>query len=227
MPESNKHRPEHDLTPLDVVILVLSVYVLLAIMADTFFKLPLQISRLLVLIDDLICFVFLYDFFKRLYLAKNKIRFMRWGWIDFISSIPTFEILLAGRAIRVIRLLRILRAFRSIRHLITHIFKRKTQGALATAATVAILMIIFSSISILQVEHAPNSNIKTAEDALWWAYVTITSVGYGDKYPVTTEGRIIAAMLMTVGVGLFGTYTAFLASWFVGIRKKDDKMTPE
>ena len=76
-------------------------------------------------------------------------------------------------------------------------------------------MVIFSSIAILQVETDPNSNIKTAEDAIWWAYVTITTVGYGDKFPVTTEGRIIAAVLMTVGVGLFGTFTAFLASWFV------------
>jgi voltage-gated potassium channel len=77
------------------------------------------------------------------------------------------------------------------------------------------LLIIFSSIAILQVEKDPASNIKSAEDAIWWAYVTITTVGYGDKYPVTTEGRVIAAVLMTAGVGLFGTFTAYVASWFV------------
>jgi voltage-gated potassium channel len=76
-------------------------------------------------------------------------------------------------------------------------------------------MIIFGSIAILQVEHDPNSNIKTAEDAIWWAFVTITTVGYGDKYPVTTEGRIIAGFLMITGVGLFGTFTGFIASWFL------------
>ena len=65
-----------------------------------------------------------------------------------------------------------------------------------------------------------NSNIKTAEDAIWWAWVTITTVGYGDKYPVTTEGRIIASFLMTAGVGLFGTFTGFIASWF--LEKKSD-----
>ncbi len=83
-------------------------------------------------------------------------------------------------------------------------------------------MIIFSAVAILQVENAPNSNIKTAEDAIWWAYATITTVGYGDVFPVTTEGRIIAAALMTVGVGLFGTFTAFLASWFVTEKKQED-----
>lgn len=77
------------------------------------------------------------------------------------------------------------------------------------------MMIIFSSIIILQVEKAPGSNIFTAGDALWWAFVTITTVGYGDLYPVTLEGRLVAVILMTTGVGLFGTFTAFVASWFV------------
>lgn len=88
-------------------------------------------------------------------------------------------------------------------------------------------MVIFSAIAILQVEDDPNSNIKTAEDAIWWAYVTITTVGYGDKYPVTTEGRIIAAFLMTTGVGLFGTFTGFLASWFVAEKKQEEKNNSE
>lgn len=88
-------------------------------------------------------------------------------------------------------------------------------------------MVIFSAIAILQVEDDPNSNIKTAEDAIWWAYVTITTVGYGDKFPVTTEGRIIAAALMTIGVGLFGTFTAFLASFFVADRQEQTKKTDE
>ena len=204
---------------LNILILVLSVYVLIVLMIDTFIKLPKEISRTLILIDDVICLVFLFDFFHRFRKAENKLKFMRWGWIDLVSSIPTLEYMRAGRTLRLFRLLRILRAFRSTRHLIQHIFKSKTQGALTTAAIIGTLMIIFSSIAILQVEHAPNSNIKTAEDALWWSYVTITTVGYGDKYPVTIEGRIIAAFLMTVGIALFGTFTAFLASWF--IQEKD------
>ena len=89
------------------------------------------------------------------------------------------------------------------------------QGTFASASVIAVLLMIFSSIAILHVEVHPNSNIKTAEDALWWAYVTITTVGYGDKFPVTMEGRIIASILMTAGVGLFGIFSGFLASWFV------------
>lgn len=201
---------------LSLLILVLSVYVLAALLVNTFFKLPPEVSRMLNMADNAICFVFLVDFGSRFSRAPDKLRFMQWGWIDLVSSIPTLDVMRAGRMLRLIRLLRVLRAFRSTKHLVQHIFQRRTQGALTAAAIIAVLMIIFSSIAILQVEDDPHSNIKTAEDAIWWAYVTITTVGYGDKFPVTTEGRIIAALLMTVGVGLFGTFTAYLASWFVG-----------
>lgn len=206
---------------LNLLILVLSIYVLVALLVDTFFKLPPEVSRILNIADNVICLVFLLDFCIRFYKAEHKLKFMQWGWIDLISSIPTLDFMRAGRMLRLIRLLRILRAFRSTKNLVQHIFKRRTQGALTAAAIIAVLMIIFSSIAILQVEDDPSCNIKTAEDAIWWAYVTITTVGYGDKFPVTTEGRVIAALLMTVGVGLFGTFTAYLASWFVGETKKE------
>lgn len=147
---------------------------------------------------------------------------MRWGWIDLVSSIPMVDFLRAGRILRLVRILRIIRAFRSLAQLVHHIFRNRAQGALTSVVITALLLVIFSAIAILQVETDPDSNIKTAEDALWWAYVTITTVGYGDKYPVTTEGRILAVLLMTAGVGTFGTFTAYTASWFSSGQKKDD-----
>jgi voltage-gated potassium channel len=145
---------------------------------------------------------------------------MKWGWIDLIASIPTFDFMRAGRLLRLIRLIRLIRAYKSVKHITSHVFKNKIQGTLTSVSLIAVLVLLFSSIAILQFETAPESNIKTAEDAIWWSYVTITTVGYGDKFPVTTEGRIIAAILMTVGVGLFGTFTAYVSSWFV---KSDSK----
>jgi voltage-gated potassium channel len=201
---------------IDVAVLVLSIYVLGALLIDTFFKLDPEVSKLLSLTDDAICVFFLYEFSVRFYRAENKLQFMKWGWIDLLSSIPTLEYFRPGRAFRLIRLLRVLRAFRSVKRLGTHVFEKRTHGALTSVALLAVLTIIFSSLAILQVEDDPSSNIKTAEEALWWSYTTITTVGYGDKFPVTSEGRIIAVILMTVGVGLFGTLTGFVASWFVG-----------
>jgi len=206
----------------DIVIVILSVYVLFALIIDSFFKLSPEVSKLLYVIDDLICVLFLYDFFYRFFKSPSKLKFMKWGWIDLISSIPTFEYLRYGRLIRLIRLFRILRAFRSVKYLTSHIFKTRTKGTFSTVSLISFLMLIFGSISILQVETAPESNIKTASDAIWWAFVTITTVGYGDKFPVTNEGRVIAAFLMITGVALFGTFTGFIAAWFMGDKSKKE-----
>lgn len=200
---------------LDLFILVFSLYVLLALIADTFFHLPTEVSRMLQMIDNGICVFFLGEFVFRFSKAPNKLSFMKWGWIDLVSSIPSLDFTRLGRAVRLIRIFRILRAFRSTRHLLEFVFKSKTQGAFTTASLAALLLVLFSSVAILQVETDPTSNIKNAEDALWWSYTTITTVGYGDRYPVTSEGRIIAAILMTAGVGLFGTFTGFVSSWFL------------
>jgi voltage-gated potassium channel len=197
---------------LSLIILILSLYVLVSLVVTTFFTLTPEVHKILLQIDNFICIIFLIDFFNRFYQAPNKLKFLKWGWIDFISSIPFVDFLRVGRLLRLFRLLRILRAFKSVKHIVEHVYKDKSKGLLSTVAVIAFLMVLFSSVTILQVETAPNSNIKTAEDALWWSYTTLTTVGYGDKFPVTTEGRLIAAVLMTTGVALCGTFAGYIAS---------------
>jgi voltage-gated potassium channel len=213
------------LHPINILVFFLSLYVIVALVVDTFFPLSREISSLLHDIDYVVCAIFFVDFLHRLFTAKNKREYMRWGWIDLISSIPV-TFFPAGRLFRIFQLIRVLRAIRSI-ELITHFFfKDKIKSTFVSAGMLAFTAIVFCSIGILQLEKdVPGSNIKTAEDALWWSYVTITTVGYGDRYPVTSEGRILAAILMTVGVGLFGTFTAYVASWFVA--KKEEEMEEE
>jgi voltage-gated potassium channel len=210
------------LTPLNIIILVLSAYVLIALLIDTVFDLPKEISKLLQIIDVFVCCIFLLDFLIRFFKSTNKLEFMKWGWIDLISSVPTIDFLRTGRALRLIRLLRIIKAFRSTKNLVNHMFKNKAEGTFTSVAIIALLLVIFSALAILQVENDPNSNIKTAEDALWWAYVTITTVGYGDRFPVTTEGRIIASLLMTAGVGLFGTFAGYVSSLFLQPTRQEE-----
>jgi len=218
-----KENSEDKLGLLNVAVLVFSIYVLAALIVDTTFKLSEETSKLLNYIDIAICIFFFIDFCIRFFQAENKSKFMKWGWIDLVSSIPMIGFLRVGRLFRLIRLFRILRAFRSIKQFVTYIFRNKAQGTFTSVSILAILLIIFCSIAILQVENAPNSNIQTAEDAIWWSYVTITTVGYGDKFPVTTEGRIIASILLTAGVGLFGTFTAYIASVFVSNNEDENK----
>ncbi|MEY2940717.1 MAG: hypothetical protein RJA67_402 [Bacteroidota bacterium] len=210
------------LTTLNVLMLFLSVYVLIVLLIETFLPLPQEIKKVLELVDNLVCIIFLYDFGIRFIKAENKVSFMKWGWIDLISSIPSFDFLRFGRLLRLIRLFRILRAFRSVKHIAAHVYQSKSTGAFTTVLVIAILTLIFSSITILEFETAPNSNINSAEDALWWAFSTISTVGYGDKFPVTTGGRIVGVILMIVGGGLFATMSGFFASWFIGENKTDN-----
>jgi voltage-gated potassium channel len=86
----------------------------------------------------------------------------------------------------------------------------------------AVVMIIIMGAAILDIErNAPGSNIHTPMDALWWGLVTITTIGYGDKFPVTTEGRLVAAVLIIFGVAMISTITASFAAWILSHEEKD------
>jgi voltage-gated potassium channel len=215
MEQTSAHTHFEKVTWLQCITLFLSVYVLVAVFIETVVKLSPETTQLLDYIDSLICLVFLYDFFIHLYRAPSKKAFLKWGWLDFISSIPMLGLFRFARLARVIRILRILRAFRSSKILITYLFQHRATSTLASVALISVVLVIFSSIAILHVENQPASNIKTPADALWWAITTITTVGYGDRYPITLEGRAVAVVLMTAGVALFATFTAFISSFFL------------
>jgi voltage-gated potassium channel len=193
----------------------LCLYVLAALGATTFFKLDESVVAILDHLDTAVCFVFLVDFVVQFTAAESKLSYLKWGWIDLASSIPAIGPLRWGRLARVVRILRLLRGIRSGRMLAQYILKRRAESAFAATLLVALLIITLSSIAVLHFESDADSNIKTAEDALWWSFVTVTTVGYGDRYPVSTGGRVVAALAMVAGVGLFGTFTGFVASWFL------------
>ena len=211
------------LSLINLLVLVLSFYVLGILIVDALIDLPPEVHKLIVYTDYIACSVFFLDFLIRFFRAESKLAYMKWGWIDLLASIPANGVFRLGRIARVIKITRVIHAYRSISHIIENIFKNHMKGTFTFAVIVAFMLILFSSVLILEVETATNSNIKTAEDALWWAYVTITTVGYGDLYPVTTKGRIVALVLMTAGVGLFGVFTGYLASWFVEPEKEKEE----
>jgi voltage-gated potassium channel len=140
-----------------------------------------------------------------------------------VSSIPGIAALRLGRAGRIVRILRVLRGLRSTRQLITSLLHLRAASTFFAVGLVALVVLVFSSAAVLQFETGPTANIRGPEDAIWWAFSTITTVGYGDRYPVTTEGRLIGMLLMTVGVGLFATFSGFIASWFLAPQEAEEE----
>ncbi len=176
-----------------------------------------EVRSLLDWADTAICGVFVIDFIVSIARADNKWRyFVTWGWIDLISAIPALDIARWGRAARVLRIVRIIHGIKVARVLLSLFVRYRTRNAILAIGLLLIFAIFTASIAILQVETDPRSIIKTADDAVWWTLCTISTVGYGDLYPVTRAGRIVASLLLVLGVGIFGAMAGILAGWFTG-----------
>ncbi len=199
----------------NVVMLFFSVYAIIAVSIVFLIPISSDIESILLTLDHVVCGVFFVDFLMRLATAESKGRYLRWGWLDLLSCIPAIEPLRVARLARVFRLIRILRGVRSARTLILNFFHNKSSSAFALVSAFSFLTVLFGAILVLEVENSAGGNIRSGDDALWWAFVTVTTCGYGDFYPVTGAGRLIASVLMVCGIGVFGTFTAYIASMFV------------
>ena len=212
--------------PYVLFMLLLSILSLVGLAFSTVGHLDPDQSAILAVADNIVCALFFYDFLVSLYRAPNRWSyFLRWGWLDLLSSVPLLDAFRATRLARIFRLLRVLRGIKATRILAQFILNRRSRNALVAVLLISLLLVVVSSIAILQVEVAPTSNIRTAEDAVWWAIATMTTVGYGDRFPVTSVGRLISSFLMVCGIGLFGTLSGFVASWF--LKPQEDAQSSE
>jgi voltage-gated potassium channel len=199
----------------EIFILLLSV---LSIFNWIMWFLPLseQSSQVIYVIDNLLSLIFISDFLIRLFTADSKKTYFinQRGWIDLLGSLP-FQQLRILRTFRMVRGIKLMRELGG-REVIRKLLGDGASSALYTVTFLIIVVMEFGAVSMLKVEQAnPNANIKNASDALWWIFVTITTVGYGDRYPVTNLGRLVGVLVMIVGVGLFGVLTGFLANAFL------------
>jgi voltage-gated potassium channel len=155
--------------------------------------------------DLVIWALFCLEYVIRLLLAQHKTGFVRTHWFDL-----TVLILPVLRPLRALRLLNALRVLN--RHAVAW-----TRGRLAIyVIATTVLIVLVAALAVLEAERGhPDSNIQSYHEALWWAVCTITTVGYGDLYPATVEGRLVALALMIGGLGLIGFTTGSLASWIV------------
>lgn len=191
---------------------VLSIVNLVIVYVPGFSEGAQQIARFM---DAPLTVVFLFDFFRHLALSHPRRQYLidERGWIDLLGSLPTiFPILRLFRFLRVWRLLRTYRprdVFRTLR-------RDRAATALQLVLFLVLVVVEYGSMLVLSFEEfAPGANIKTGGVAIWWAFVSITTVGYGDYFPVTTGGRMTAVVMFWIAVALIGVLSAYLSNLFL------------
>lgn len=201
----------------NIIISLLSLFSIFLLTLTFFIPHDSEIYQLLSYFDFVLCFIFLLDFFTQFAKAENKWKyFYTIGWLDLLSSIP---VIYEFRFIRIFRVFRVLRIIKSTRLLVAFIKRNKATSLYGFIVFTAFVTLVITTTSVLYLEQNVG-NIKTAEDALWWSFVTITTVGYGDYYPVTGPGKLLASILIFCGIASFGAVISYVNRVAVSFKDK-------
>ncbi len=167
--------------------------------------------------------LFAAEYFFRWANAKNRLRypFTLLAFIDLLAIVPS-TLGLAGhfRALRLLRILPLLWMFKLYRYnrALQNVMSgfRQVAGELAVVSFVALVVLLASSLAMHEFEReAQPMKFGHLSDCMWWSFVTLTTVGYGDLYPVTGAGRIVAVFTMLIGIGILGTFISLIGSSFL------------
>ena len=194
----------------DLFIAVTAIIILTLLVWRAFLDAKSETVRMIDLIDIGICIIFFADFVRRIVIAPSKTKYLlTWGPVDLAASIPAIQVL---RWSRIFRVVVIIRAIKSV-HAIAISFRSNRRSAIVISGfLIAELIVIGSCFAVLHFEaQHPEANLSEAADVLWWSIVTMSTVGYGDFYPVTVGGRFVAVLLMFCGVGLFAMLAGVFA----------------
>ncbi len=163
--------------------------------------------------------VFALEFASRFWAAASRSAYLRGHWIDLVALVPPTRGL---RVLRLLRLLRLVRAFAGVARALSALDRLANHRGLVWLLTAWVGVMVLTSIGLYAAENGVNEAVASPLDALWWGISTMTTVGYGDVYPVTPEGRIAAAVLMLLGIGLFSAVTAIVTSFLLEARSAED-----
>ena len=201
-------------TELPLLLLALAMIPLIA--GPLVFNLPDNIEEAFLLADWTIWAVFALELTVKTYLAPARLKYVRRHWFDvIIVAIPFLRPLRVVRSARALRLLRALRLVSfGLRTLDTTRVILTRNGLQYVLLTTGVL-IVASAAAVTILESGNESTIDNFGAGLWWAFVTVTTVGYGDTFPITAAGRGVAVFLMLLGISTFGLVTANVASFLL------------
>ena len=206
----------------DRMIIVLTVVAIGLLLTLEVAELSDGTAKQLEVVDVVLCGLFLADFLIRLRMARDdRLRFLRRNWLDLLGAIPLVGPLRTARRMRLVRILRFARLAvlgrRLVRHYDLPVAPTQTFVNLVLATTLVWALAAWSFFSF---EDGVNESITGFGDALWWSMTTLSTVGYGDLYPVTDGGRVVAVGTMIFGVGVLGILAGTIATAFVELRER-------
>lgn len=217
-----KPRSELKSTGYEIFVGILSVLSIVNLVLIVAFQ-EESLQTVLWVMNALFSLIFLIDFIYRIFTAPSAAAyfFKHFGWADLLASLPFPQL----KVLRIFRLIRVYRLLRDVgpRAILRTLIKDRAGSALYVLLLMGIFVMQFGSLAVLALEQdAEGANITTASDALWYTLVTISTVGYGDQFPVTSLGRLCGVVIIVVGVGIFGTFTGYLATVFLTPKPTDD-----
>ena len=200
----------------EVPMLVLSLAIIPLLIAPWVLKLDPQLESTLITIDWAIWAFFAIELLVKTYLAPRRAAYLREHWFDvLIVALPFLRPLRIVRSAQALRLLKLVRIYVLAARYVHTARSLLNAHGLKYALLLAVLVIVGSAGLATLLERGAGGTIVDFEDGLWWAFSTITTVGYGDRFPVTSEGRGIAIFLMVTGITLFSVLTANIAAFLV------------
>lgn len=205
----------------EIIMMILSLFVVIIAMIQLSIEVPTNINKVLAYVDFIVWLIFVADYGVRLVKAKNKKYFILHNKIDLLTILPFNSLFRALRVIKIVKVVRLLKITKGLAFLSR--FTTKLDAFVKTnnfnyVLSITVITIFVGAGLISIVENMPFS------DSIWWSFVTVTTVGYGDLSPTTSIGRIIASILMLVGIGFIGMLTGTIATYFLS-KKKDGKRT--
>ena len=167
--------------------------------------------------------IFAVEFVSRILASRSRTGYLRGHWIDVVALAPPIR---GARVLRLLRLLRLVRAFAGIYRAGLHLQALARHRGFAWLLLAWLGVMAVCSAWLYVAEHGANKALANPFDALWWGVVTLTTVGYGDVTPITTEGKVAAMVLMLLGIGLFGAITATITSYLMSRESHPDSDHP-